>query len=328
MPIKETLQLRLAGIIDRNRVPDLTEPTSLTVDAHGNVLVCDRPGGTPTLSRLVAADGYRRQLVGTAAELGIVPLLVRVGPRDTIFVCGEIEAGSGRMGVRRLSADGRREQPYPLNGAPSDIAVDHEGKLWVIYREGSMNPTVQAMDSFARVLFDYDTAVEEAQAAEQIAPPLFMDGQYITVSPSGRVWFGGFLERASCVRLASSGEWEFWDYPTDFTDARGLIDYYGLAAPNDALLVTTDFRSPGSNEGAPKRQYLVELDLPAQRAVWHDLAALGLPDAVEPAQPSIWDLWHDPATRRLFLCDFTYHRIIVLESGLPALPDLPHLPRL
>lgn len=319
------LQLRLAGVIDRSRVPDLTEPTSLAVDSRGDVIVCDRPGGVATLSRLVAAEGYRRQLIGTPAELGIVPLLVRVGPQDTIFVCGEIDEGSGRMGVRRLSREGKREQPYPLNGAPSDIAVDHEGKLWVIYREGSMNPTVQALDGFARVLFDYDTAVEEAQSAEQVAPPLFMDGQYITVSPSGRIWFGGFLERASCVKLAPDGTWEFWDYPTDFTDARGLIDYYGLAALNDALLITTDFRSL---DRGPKRQYLVELDIPAQRAVWHDLGALGLADAAEPAQPSIWDLWHDVATRRLYLCDYTYHRIIVLETGLPAIPDLPRLPRL
>ncbi|MCX6023992.1 MAG: hypothetical protein NTZ05_20130 [Chloroflexi bacterium] len=310
------MQVRIAAVIGRDAVPDLTEPTSVAVDLQGNLVVCDRPSGTPTLSRLMAAEGYRREVIGRGPEIGLEPLLVRLDGRGAPYVCGELPEGDGKMAVRRLSPAGTREQPYPLAGPPSDIAVDHEGKLWVIFREGSMNPTVQAYDGFGRMTYDYDTAVEEAQNEERIAPPLFMDGQYLAVSPGGKVWFGGFLERASCVRLSADGDWEFWDYPTDFQDARGLVDYYGLAALSEATLITTDFRSL---DGGPKRQYLVELDLPRRRFIWHDLAALGLADAVEPAEPSVWDLCYVSSARRVYLCDYTYHRIIVLDVSGPTL---------
>jgi hypothetical protein len=310
------MHLRLAGTIGRDHAPDLTEPTSIAVDARGNLVVCDRPGGRPTLSRLLAAEGYRREVIGRGAEIGLDPLLVRLDGRGALYVCGELPDGGGRMAVRRLSPTGAREQPYPLAGPPSDIAVDHQGKLWVIFREGALNPSVQAFDGFGRLTFDYDKAVEAAQEAEQTAPPLFMDGQYLTISPAGKVWFGGFLERASCVRLDPDGAWDFWDYPTDFDGARGLVDYYGLAALGEATLITTDFRAI---DGGPKRQYVVELDIAHRRALWHDLAELGLPEAADPSEPSIWDLCAAPDQGRLYLCDFTYHRIIVLDAGA-ALP--------
>ncbi|MBI4498649.1 MAG: hypothetical protein HY689_12210 [Chloroflexi bacterium] len=302
MPVRFTL----VRVLDSRTVPDLNQPTSLAVDSQGNLVLCDCPEGRPTVSRLLAQAGYHRQPVADAGTFGAPPVLVRVGPRDALYV-GCFPQG-GQPCVRRISAAGQREQPYALPGIPADFAVDREGKLWVIYRERSQGLSLQAYGPFGAPTYDYEAAVEEARDHE-VAPPLFIDGQYLTVAPDGDLWFGAVLEQTSCVRLAPDGRWRYWDYPSSFTDAHGFTDYCGLAAADATTLLTTDFRAL---DGGPAEQYLVEIDLERRRFSWTSLADLGLPDMREPAEPSIWDLaWRDGL---LYLCDYTYHRIIILRG--------------
>lgn len=310
------MRFSVERVLDATAVPDLHQPTSLALDSQGNIVLCDRPRGEPAVSRLLASDGYRRQIVASTEALDGPPLLVRSGPQDTVYILC-LSPDSGRTVVRRLSATGKREQPYPLPGTPADIAVDHEGKLWVMYRDRSQGLSLQAYGARGALAYDYEEAVEDARNNETV-PPLFIEGQYVAVDPGGDIWFGAFLEQTSCVCLEPNGRWKYWDYPSSFAEARGFLDYTGLAAASSSTLLTTDFRAIGEQSGAPPvEQYLVEIDLEGRRLLWTSLADLGLPDMREPAEPSIWDLaWHDG---RLYLCDYTYSRIIILrgDDGKP-----------
>ena len=320
------MRFSLHRIIDSQTVPGLHQPVSVAVDSRGNLLVCDHHReGPPTLSRLVAADGYARVVLGVEATLGVPPEIVRSGPGDSLYIFGFLRDAPREQASRavRLSGYGVLEQTYvfPQGSVPTDMCVDRNGKLWAIFPEDSPVAMLHAYDLDGSVFFDYGASVKAARQAEAASPPAFADGQSLAVGPDGSVWFGAYepspdedeegREAINCaVNLGTDGSWRSWWFPSTFAGGDAFGDFYGLAAPHNGVLVTVAYGSP--SDFGERDEFLLELDGTSRRATWHNLADdVGLNDLKARLFPSIADITYRNGL--LYLCDRNQSRIIVLR---------------
>jgi hypothetical protein len=320
------MRFSVERIIDGRTVPGLYHPVSVALDARGNLLVCDHTReGPPALSRLVTADNYTRVVLATEATLGVPPLTVRVGPRDSLYIHGRApgDVGPGVSHAVRLSGYGVREQVYhfPRESVPSDLCVDEHGKLWAVFPEDSPVAMLHAYDLDGTLFYDYGEAVKAARRGEQQGPPAFADGQAIARAPDGTIWVAAYgpspdedaegRELINClVALAPDGSWRETYFPNIFTEGEGLVDFLGLAAPRPRTLLTVAYGNQA--EFGERDEFLVEIDCAAARVTWHNLADdVGINDLKARLFPSIADMAYRDG--RLYLCDRNQSRIIVLR---------------